>query len=62
MYFFSVEKPLSFFTNHFTICREPQDERNFCFRILLNLASSDAEFDADFEFQVENWTKWNFYG
>ncbi len=42
-------------------CRGPQDHRKiFFFRILIDLASLHAEFDADSEFEIKIQNEWNF--
>ena len=44
-------------------CRGPQDHRKIVFfRILIDLATLDVEFDADSEFEVKIQNKSNFGG
>jgi len=53
MYFFSVKKPISFFTNHFAFVGNPSINEKVFKNFIKSIASTDAEFDVDFEFQVE---------
>jgi hypothetical protein len=52
MGYFFLEKTTFIFYDSFGTCRRPQDHRKIFFENLLNLASLDAEFDADSEFRV----------
>jgi hypothetical protein len=57
-----VGKLLLFFTGLLAPVEDSRIVEKTFFRILLNRAPVDAEFDADFEFYIEILKKWKFNG